>query len=250
MGVLNVTPDSFSGDGFVGDTGEAARRALACQAAGADVIDIGGESTRPGYSPVPEDEELARVIPAIEAAAAVVDVPISVDTTKVEVARRALEAGAGIVNDVSGEADDAMLRLVGERGAGLVLVHHGRGRPGEDVLAVVHRGLKRAIDRACRCGVDVESIVVDPGLGFGKTWRENFEIFRRLSELTSLRRPILVGPSRKGMIGKVLGGGVADRLEGTLALVTLSIAAGADMVRVHDVRAMTRAARMTDALSR
>ncbi len=250
MGVLNVTPDSFSGDGIIGDAEEVARRAGACRDAGSDVIDIGGESTRPGYSPVPLEEEMERVIPAIEAAAATVDVPVSVDTSKVEVARRALQAGASIVNDVSGASSDAMLRLVAARGAGLVLVHHGRGRPGEDVVGMVLEGLEREIDRACRAGVALDSIVVDPGLGFGKTWRENFEIFRRLPELKSLGRPILTGPSRKGMIGKVLGVGVTDRREGTLALVTLSIAGGADMVRVHDVREMARAARMTDALTR
>jgi dihydropteroate synthase len=250
MGVLNVTPDSFSGDGITGDEAEAARRAEALRAEGADLIDIGGESTRPGYTPVPLEDELARVIPAIHAAAAVVDAPISVDTTKMVVAAEALKSGAAIVNDVSGACSDAMLRLVAEHAAGLVLVHHGRGRPGDDVLAVVKVGLERAVERAIRLGVAHDSIVLDPGLGFGKTWRENFEIFRRLQELKALGRPVLVGPSRKGMIGKVLGVGVADRMEGTLALVTLSIAQGADMVRVHDARAMVRAARMADALVR
>lgn len=250
MGVLNVTPDSFSGDGFRGNETEEARRAQACWSAGADVVDIGGESTRPGYTPVSIEEELTRVIPAVRAASAVVDAPISVDTTKVEVADQALRAGASIVNDVSGVCTDSMLRLVAEYAAGLVLVHHGRGRSGEDVLTVVKDGLQRAMERALGFGVAQDSIVVDPGLGFGKTWRENFEIFRRLRELKSLGAPILVGPSRKGMIGKVLGVGVADRVEGTLALVTLSITQGADMVRVHDVEAMLRASRMTDILVR
>lgn len=250
MGVLNVTPDSFSGDGFAGDPAEAGERVVRCVQEGSDLIDIGGESTRPGYRPVSLEEELRRVIPAIRGARAATEVPISVDTTKPEVARRALDMGAKIVNDVSGASSDEMLQVVGERAAGLVLVHQGKGDPGDDVVAAVTRGLNAAVERAGHYGVPERHIVVDPGLGFGKTWRENFEILRRLRELRSLGLPILVGPSRKGMIGRVLGVGVRDRMEGTLALVTLSIANGADVVRVHDVQQMSRAARMADALIR
>lgn len=250
MGVLNVTPDSFSGDGFSGQPGEAARRARICVEAGADFVDIGGESTRPGYAPVPLDEELRRTVPAVRAAAQEVDVPVSVDTTKVEVARQAIQAGAAIVNDVSGGTADDMLRLVAESRAGLVMVHQGRGGAGTDVVAAVKAGLEEAAQRAREHGVSADCIVLDPGLGFGKTWRENFEIFRRLPELSTLGYPMLLGPSRKGMIGKVLGVGVDDRMEGTLALVALAVAAGADAVRVHDVREMSRAARVLDALAR
>jgi dihydropteroate synthase len=250
MGVLNVTPDSFSGDGFDGDPAEAERRVVECVQAGAGLIDIGGESTRPGYQPVALDDELNRVIPAIRSARAATDVPISVDTTKPEVARRALEMGANIVNDVSGAGQEEMLRLVAEQRAGLVLVHQGKGDPGEDVVTAVLRGLGAAVERAGRHGIPDQHIVVDPGLGFGKTWRENFEILRRLRELCSLSLPVLVGPSRKGMIGRVLGVGVKDRIEGSLALTSLAIANGADAVRVHDVQQMSRAARMTDALAR
>jgi dihydropteroate synthase len=175
---------------------------------------------------------------------------LSIDTTKWEVAQQALEAGASVLNDVSGRTSPEMLSLAARTGAGLVLVHQGKGEPGEDVVEVVLRDLEAAIDRAVRQGVSAGAILIDPGLGFGKTWRENFAILRRLATLRSLGYPILVGPSRKGMIGKVLGVRVKDRMEGTLALVTIAVAAGADMVRVHDVREMARAARMADALAR
>lgn len=250
MGVLNVTPDSFSGDGFDGNPREAARRAELCERAGADVVDVGGESTRPGFRAVAVDEELRRVIPAIRGARRATDVPISIDTTKPEVARQALQAGATIVNDVSGATQVAMLDVIVSHGAGMVLVHQGKGNSGENVIRAVVRGLTDSVERAIARGVSRDRIVVDPGLGFGKTWRENFEIMRQLQELRSIGLPILVGPSRKAMIGRVLGVSVADRMEGTLALTVLCIANGADMVRVHDVREMSRAARMADALGR
>lgn len=250
MGVVNVTPDSFSGDGIEEDLAEVMARARLCQTGGADVIDVGGESTRPGHVRVSLAEEMRRVIPAIEAVYSVVTVPISIDTTKAPVAREALRAGASIVNDVSGSADEETLHAVADSGAGLVLVHHGRGAPRDDVVTVVRDGLERQVERARAAGISRNSIVIDPGLGFGKTWRENFYILRRLQELRALELPIMVGPSRKGMIGKVLGVGVADRTEGTLALVSVAIAHGVDIVRVHDVKEMNRAARMMDRLIR
>jgi dihydropteroate synthase len=250
MGVLNVTPDSFSGDGFEGNPDEAARRAASCVGAGADVLDIGGESTRPGYQPVELEEEIRRVIPAIRGARSATDIPISVDTTKAEVAMRALEAGATIVNDVSGASSADMLDVVAEHGAGMVIVHHGKGWAGEDTVHSVARALHSSVERAVGRGIALHQIAVDPGLGFGKNWRENFQIIRRLSELRSIGLPILVGPSRKGMIGRVLGVAVDDRLEGGLALTVLCVANGADVVRVHDVQEMSRAARMVDTLSR
>jgi dihydropteroate synthase len=248
MGVLNVTPDSFSGDGFTGEPREAARRAERAALDGADIIDIGGESTRPGYSPVDVAEELRRALPAVQAARQAVDIPISIDTTKVAVAEAALAAGASIVNDVSGGMDLDMTALVAEHGAALIVVHHGRADTSRDLVAAVISDLERMTNRAINAGVPPSRLVVDPGLGFGKTWKENFEIMRRFPEVKSLGLPVLVGPSRKGMIGKVLGVPVTDRVEGTLALVALAAVAGADIVRVHDVREMSRAVRMIGAL--
>lgn len=250
MGVLNVTPDSFSGDGIYRAPEQVARAAHAMEVGGADLVDIGGESTRPGYTSVAPDEEIERVLPALEAVRSAVRVPISVDTSKAQVARRALAAGARFVNDVSGLRDPEMANAVAEVGAGIVLVHNGSPDDGTDLLAFVAAGLELQAGSAVVAGVPRERIMIDPGLGMGKGWRENFEIIRRLGELRALGFPILIGPSRKGMIGRVLHANVHDRVEGTIALVTLCIAAGADVVRVHDVPAMARAARMTDALVR
>jgi dihydropteroate synthase len=193
---------------------------------------------------------MRRVLPVVEGVSRSVDVPVSIDTRKAAVARRALQAGARIVNDVSGLADPEMASVVAEAGAGLVIVHGSRADPGEDVVRAILRGLERQIETAVRAGVAPAHIIVDPGLGFGKGWKENFVVLQRLSELRDLGPPILVGPSRKGMIGKVLGVDVHDRLEGTIALVSIAIACGADAVRVHDVRENVRAARMMDALVR
>jgi len=270
MGVINVTPDSFSGDGLHRRWEDIAARAAAMEEGGADVLDIGGESTRPGYQPVEEGEELARVLPAIRRVRQCVSVPISIDTSKAAVARAALDEGASIVNDVSALADDDMIRVVAEAGASLVLVHRGATEVETDMLDLIVDGLRRQIQRAEEGGVPPQNVIVDPGLGIGKGWRrgpgataivakprENLEIVRRLPELTVLQKPVLVGPSRKGMIRRVLGEGdsAADRarsglLEGTLALVALSIAGGADVVRVHDVKEMARTAAMMDAIVR
>lgn len=250
MGVLNITPDSFSGDGLLGQMESlVADRGRRLEEEGADVLDVGGESTRPGHVPVPEEEEIARVIPAIQSIAGSVSIPVSVDTSKSGVARAALAAGARIVNDVSGLRDPELAGVVAEAEAGIVLVHNRGIDPDRDLLDQIALDLATQIEHVTRAGVRDDYIVVDPGLGFGKDWRANFEVLRRLSELRRLGKPILVGPSRKGMIGRVLGTDVRDRVEGTAALVTISVAGGADAVRVHDVLAVARVVRMADALA-
>lgn len=250
MGVLNVTPDSFSGDGLYRQPDSAVERALRMIADGADILDIGGESTRPGHAMVSEAEEIERVIPVLEALRPVTAVPISVDTTKPGVARRALDAGATIINDVSGLEDPEIARRVAASGAGLVITDALRRARGVDLVADVVRNLAERVDRAQDQGVPSDRLIVDPGFGFGKGWCENFAIMRRLPALRVLAKPILVGPSRKGMIGRVLAVPVEDRIEGTVALTGVCIAGGADIVRVHDVRVVARAARMMDAIVR
>jgi dihydropteroate synthase len=250
MGVVNVTPDSFSGDGLMGDREAIHRRGRQLVAEGADLVDIGGESTRPAYVPVPLEEELARAIPAVRLLAESCPLPLSIDTTKAEVARVAVRAGASVVNDVSGLRDSAMLEVVADSGCSLVLVHNRPAAGLHDVVELVLTGLEELVGRAVRAGIPNESLMVDPGLGFGKTWRHNLEILARLGELRALGLPILVGPSRKATISRVLGVGLHDRLEGTAALVAVSIAHCADVVRVHDCLQMRRVARMTDAVVR
>jgi dihydropteroate synthase len=249
MGVINVTPDSFSGDGILGSPRAVAELAIRLEADGADVLDIGGESTRPGYEPISVEEELRRVMPAIEIVRSRTNALVSVDTTKSRVAREALAAGAGMINDVSGSRDPRLAESVARAGAWLVVVSNGTSKESSPMEFVIE-DLRGQIARARAAGVESERIIVDPGLGMGKGWPANFAIIRELSLLRDLRHPILIGPSRKGMIGRVLGVPPDDRLEGTAALVTLCIAGGADMVRVHDVREMARVARMTDALAR
>ena len=256
MGVLNVTPDSFSGDGVGGDLDAAVRRALDFQEAGADVIDVGGESTRPasiypGAAPISAAEELARVLPVIEALADVLDIPVSIDTHKAEVARRAVAAGAAMINDQWALARDPDIgRVAAEAGVPVVLMHNQRGTGYRDLVSEVIAALQRAIDRAQAAGIAFEDIIVDPGMGFGKTAEHNLELLRRLDELDVLGRPVLVGMSRKSTIGYVLDLPVDERVEGTAATVAFSVAAGADVVRVHDVREMVRVARMSDAIVR
>jgi dihydropteroate synthase len=247
MGVLNVTPDSFTGDGLLNRPDEIPRMLDAMHAGGADMVDIGGESTRPGFLPVSAEEELHRVLPAIEAAVAR-GISVSIDTRKAVVAREALRAGAVMVNDVSGLADGEMATVAAEFGAWLVLMHNQRLNQDIDPMPPILEGLERLAARAVDAGVKPSRLIVDPGLGFGKNWRLNLQVVRDLHRLRSLGYPILVGPSRKGTISKVLGVPADDRLEGTLALVTLCIAGGASLVRVHDILPCVRAARITDAL--
>ncbi len=249
MGILNVTPDSFSGDGLAGRPEEALARALQMERDGADLLDIGAESTRPGHTPVDAGEERRRLLPMLDALRGRVRIPITVDTTKAAVAAAALDAGAAGVNDISGmTADPSMAELVAQRGVPVVVMH-ARRRSG-DVIRDVLDTLEECCARAERAGVLRKRVIVDPGIGFGKTREENLEILRRLDELRVLQRPLLVGTSRKGHIGTTLHLPVDQRVEGTAATVALAIAGGADLVRVHDVREMVRVARMTDAIVR
>lgn len=270
MGILNVTPDSFSGDGLLREEEwleVLVERARQFVASGADILDIGGESTRPGAAPVPLDEELRRVVPAVRAVAQAVKVPISVDTYKAEVARQAIEAGAHLVNDVWGlRMDPEMAHVVADYSVPVVIMHN-RSRPKDAVqeqrlggryVGVQYTHLMRdvldelaaSVELALRHGVPEEHIIVDPGIGFGKTVEQNLELLRRLEELHVLGRPILVGPSRKSFIGYTLDLPPGERLEGTAAAVALSVAKGADIVRVHDVLQMSRVARFVDAVVR
>lgn len=276
MGICNVTPDSFAGDG-VRNVDAAGARGRAMLADGADLLDVGGESTRPGAVPVPLEEELRRVVPVVERLVGELGAPVSVDTRKAEVARQALRAGAQMINDTSAlRADPEMATVVAQAQVPVVLMHMGprqvavrlsdsQSLGGDiiaadaiagdniagDLMAGILGFLAERIDAAVRSGISRDRILIDPGFGFGKTVKQNLELLRRLGELCALGRPIVVGTSRKGTIGKVLGGlPVEERLEGTAATVAVAIVHGADIVRVHDVRAMARVARMTDAIVR
>jgi dihydropteroate synthase len=251
MAIVNATPDSFSGDGTSGDIAQAVAVARCAAEAGADIIDIGGESTRPGHAPIGAAEEIARVIPTIKAIAEVVSVPISIDTNKAEVAEAAIAAGASMVNDVRGLLRDPDLAaVVARRGVPVVIMHDVPPVPGLDLIESVNRELFSRIEWALAAGIRPERIIVDPGFGFGKDWRQNLELLRRLPEMKVLGFPVLVGFSRKSTIGRVLHLPVDERLEGTLVTTALAIAGGADIVRVHDVLANVRAARMADAVVR
>ncbi len=259
MGIVNVTPDSFSGDGLGSDVERAIAQGLRMVEEGADLLDVGGESTRPGSEPVSEEEELGRVLPVIEGLASAILVPISIDTYKSSVAKKALEKGAAIVNDISGlHADPELARVATEAGAGVVVMHI-QGTPRDmqkdpkyaDVIGDIGDYLAEGIARAEAAGITREQIIIDPGIGFGKTLEHNLEILRRLREFRSLGCAIMVGTSRKSMIGKLLGDLPPEqRVEGTAATVALAVAAGADIVRVHDVKEMTRVARVADAIVR
>jgi len=257
MGIVNLSADSFSGDG-TDDAEVAYRRALAQVEAGADLIDVGGESTRPGSLPVSPEEEMSRVVPLIERLARETEVPISVDTYKPQVAEAALAAGAAMVNDISGLSwGDGTARVCARHGAPLVLMHI-QGTPQtmqdnphyDDVVGDISAYFRRQMQVAEAAGLSADKIILDPGIGFGKTVEHNLEIVRRLWEFRALGRPLLVGPSRKSFIGRVLDLPVEQRLEGTAAVVALAIAGGADIVRVHDVAEMVRVCRMADAVVR
>lgn len=251
MGILNVTPDSFSGDGLIGDVPTIVERAQRMVADGADILDIGGESTRPDHAPVSVEEELRRVLPAIQAIARAVDVPVSIDTSKAAVAKAALQAGASIINDVRGlTADPEVADVAARAKCPVVIMHDLKIESAERLIPDITRELSLRIERALAAGVEWDHIVIDPGFGFGKTADLNLILLRRLRELLALGRPILVGTSRKSTIGKVLDAEPDDRMEGTAATVALAIANGADIVRVHDVHQMARVARMTDAVVR
>ena len=251
MAILNLTPDSFSGDGLAGNADAALAAARQAVEEGADILDLGAESTRPGHVPISAEDELARLIPTLSAIRAETDALLSVDTSKAAVAAAALEAGADLVNDVRGfTADPEMASVVAAAGVPAVIMHDITIEPGIDLITSVLRELSRRLDRAVAAGVAWDNLIVDPGFGFGKDWRQNLELLHRLGELRALGRPILAGTSRKSTIGRVLGLSEDDRLEGTAATVSMAIAGGADIVRVHDVRPMARVARMTDAIVR
>jgi len=259
MGVLNVTPDSFSDGGRFFDETKAVEHALAMERDGADILDIGGESTRPGADEVGIDEELSRVIPVIEKLSKRAGLPISIDTRKSKVAEEALKAGASIVNDISGlKFDPQMTPVVSESGSAVILTH-SKGDPQtmqlnpvyKNLIGEILEALKEAIAMAKDAGINKDKIIIDPGIGFGKTVEHNLEILRRLDELKVLGRPICVGASRKSFIGKILGIEHSDeRLAGTLAASVIAIAKGANIIRVHDVKEMVRASRVADSILR
>jgi dihydropteroate synthase len=257
MGIVNVTPDSFSGDGLLADGREVAPQAALSQAMamaveGADLIDVGGQSTRPGHAEIPVDDEIARSVPVIrEIRAALPDMPISIDTTRATVASAAFDAGANLVNDIWGiAADDDLLRLVAERRAPIVLMHNRAEPRYVNVVAEVIADLSRALDTALAAGVPWDLTIVDPGIGFGKTAEQNIAVLHDLHLLATLGRPVLLGTSRKSTIGKVLDLPASQRVEGTMATTALAVAAGADIIRVHDVQPNVRVARMADAIVR
>lgn len=256
MGILNVTPDSFSGDGLVqtGDTAaqwteRAVARAEILIAAGADIVDIGGESTRPGATPTDAETELERVIPVLHALRAQ-RVPLSVDTRHARVAAAALDAGAVLVNDVTGlRGDGEMARVIAAHGAAVVLMHNGKpDASARDFLSAMLDDLRAQMEVALDAGVDATHIVIDPGLGFGKTTAQNLEILNRLGEFRMLSCPLLIGPSRKGFVSQATGMSLAERDAGTAAALAIGIARGANLVRVHDVGFMARTAKMADAI--
>ncbi|MBI4498393.1 MAG: dihydropteroate synthase [Chloroflexi bacterium] len=253
MGIVNLTPDSFSGDGLGYDIEGAVHQARRFVAEGADIVDIGGESNRPGTGPmsISVEEECRRVLPVVQALARTIPVPISIDTYKAEVARRALEAGAHIINDIWGlRYDPEMAPLAARTGAPVVLMHNQQGTEYRDLIPDIIAWLGESLAIARAAGVPHEHLIIDPGIGFGKTWEHTFVVLRRLREFQVLGCPVLVGTSRKSFIGRVLNLPVQDRLEGTAASVAVAIAHGADLVRVHDVREMVRVCRVSDAIIR
>jgi dihydropteroate synthase len=251
MGILNITPDSFSGDGTL-DPATAAARAAAMEAAGADIIDVGAESSRPGAGEVPPEREAARLLPALRAVRAATRLPISVDTYHAPVAEAALDAGADMINDIHGlRRDPGLGGLAGRLQAPVVAMHNQRGRPVTDVITDIGAGFDATLEVLRNAGGACAGLILDPGFGFGWTPAQNLEIVRRLPELWRFQLPLLVGVSRKSTIGHVLAQpNPAQRQFGTAALCALAIAGGADLIRVHDVAEMVQVARMTDTVVR
>ncbi|MBU0570935.1 MAG: dihydropteroate synthase [Candidatus Omnitrophica bacterium] len=256
MGILNVTPDSFSDGGEYFDIEHAVRYAGEMARSSADMIDIGGESSRPGSTAISVDEELKRVMPVLKAVKDAIDIPVSVDTWKSEVARQVLSAGADIINDITAlRGDKAMPGVIKEFDAGVILMHM-KGKPRtmqndpeyDDLMAEISAYLRESIDIAEAAGIDPDKIVIDPGIGFGKKLEHNLEILRELGRLKSLGKTILVGSSRKSFLGEITGRGTDARLFGTAASVAAAAFAGADIVRVHDVGAMLDVVRVIDAI--
>jgi dihydropteroate synthase len=248
MGIINVTPDSFSGDGLGDDQERAVAQGLRMVSEGADMIDVGGESTRPGHQPITAAAEISRTEGVIARLAREADVPISIDSYKLEVAEAAVEAGATMLNDIWGlTRSPTLAKLAAARGCGLVLMHNQDGTDyAGDLMKEIVRFLRASVDRAVETGVPRERILIDPGIGFGKTAEQNWDVMRRMEELRELGQPILIGTSRKSFIGKALDLPINERMEGTAATVTAAVLRGADVVRVHDVREMTRVVRIAD----
>ncbi len=256
MGILNVTPDSFSDGGQYLDPIKAGDRAQQMVEEGAGMIDIGAESSRPGADPIPEDEELRRIIPVLRQVGKRLRVPISIDTTKSAVAQQALDLGASVINDISALQDDLRLaQIVANHRAGLVLMHcQGSPRTMQqnpqyrDVMGSIHSFLKKQVFVAQQAGIPQDQIILDPGIGFGKTVEHNLTILARIQELSELGRPILIGPSRKSFIGKVLGVTQEERSMGTAAAILMALSQGVRLFRVHDVKEMFQAVRMAEAI--
>jgi dihydropteroate synthase len=256
MGIVNVTPDSFSDGGAYLDTGRAVDRGLELACGGADILDVGGESSRPGSEPVSKEEELKRVLPVLRALRRRTSVLLSVDTTKATVARAVLEEGADIINDISALRFDAsMAAVVAAAGAGIVLMHM-KGTPAtmqnaphyDDLLGEIGSFLAERIETAGAAGIPAERIIIDPGIGFGKTFGDNLALLNRLDAFQELGRPVCAGFSRKAFIGAILGLPAAERLEGTIAAAALCVGRGANILRVHDVEAVAKAARVAEAI--
>jgi dihydropteroate synthase len=259
MGILNVTPDSFSDGGRFFDPASAIDRGIQMAEDGADIIDIGGESTRPGAEPLAIEEELRRTIPIIEKLSKEINIPISIDTYKSEVARRAINAGASMVNDISGlRFDPGLPKVISEYKVPVVIMHI-KGTPKDMQKNPIYEALipeiidyfRESVRSATERGIPEDKIIIDPGIGFGKTFEHNLDIIHHLDEITLLEKPVLIGPSRKAFIGKILGEvPPVERLEGTAAAVAISIMKGANIVRVHDVKEMAKVARVADAIKR
>jgi dihydropteroate synthase len=250
VGIINMSPDSFAGDGLGGEAGAAEAMGHRWKEQGADILDVGGRSTRPSAAPVPVDEELRRTIPAVRRLVPL-GLPVSVDTSSARVAAESLDAGAAMINDQTALTGDAAMAGVVARAGVPVVLMDGRNRRGAaDIIAETRGYLADRLRAAAAAGIDPAQTIVDPGYGFHVTLEQNMEMLRRLREITALGRPVLIGTSRKGSIGRVLNLPVHDRMEGSAATIVIAIANGADLVRVHDVRAMSRVARMTDAIVR
>ncbi len=252
MGIVNVTPDSFSGDGLGSDADAAVAQGMRMVGEGADMLDVGGESTRPGHLPITVAEEIERTQVVVRRLARESGVPVSIDTYKQEVAEFGIAAGATILNDIWGlTRSPALAGLAARQGCALVLMHNQDGTEyASDLMAEIKRFLAAAAARALEAGVPREKVILDPGIGFGKTADQNWEVMRRLAELWELRHPILVGTSRKSFIGKLLDLPVTERLEGTISTNVAAVLRGADIVRVHDVLPLTRAVRAADRMRR
>jgi len=248
MGIINTTPDSFSGDGIGADQERAVAQGLHMVGEGADMLDVGGESTRPGHQPISAAEEIARTEAVVARLAREANVPVSIDTYKLEVAQAAVAAGAAILNDIWGlTRSPALAELAASKGCALVVMHNQDGTEyAGDLMEEIKRFLRVSVDTAVQAGAKRERVLIDPGIGFGKTAEQNWVVMRRLAELRELDQPVLIGTSRKSFIGKLLDLPVDERVEGTAATTTAAILRGADVVRVHDVREMTRVARFAD----